>query len=738
MNKPVKDFTPETLANPSRRRALVIGATLTGGALLVGCSPDLMGKALSLGAKHDFGAFGPFIKVAPDGIVTVVSKHIEFGQGNHAGLAAIAAEEMDADWDKVLVEQAPANAAVYANLGMGVQGTGGSSAIANSWPQLRAAGAAARAMFVQAAATTWSVPVGEVTVQNGVVSHAKSGKQAHFGELLGAAAKVKPPQSPVLKDPKAFTLVGSERVRRKDSVAKSTGTARFTQDVHLPHMLTAMVAHPPKFGATVASFDATAAKKVPGVVDVFQVPTGVAVVADNTWAARKGRDAVVVKWDDAKAEKRGSDQIQAEWTALAGGKAPSDQKLKWQAFDSRGDAAKAAGGAAAVETTYDFPYLAHATMEPLNCVAIVNGNSAKLIHGSQIPTMDQLNTAKIVGNLPGAIEVETLFAGGSFGRRANFQSDYVAECVHIAKHVGKGRPVKLVWTREDDMTAGYYRPLVHHAVRVTLDKDGYPATWRHRIVTQSIMKGAPPGMPGGKVDATAVEGAMGSPYLKATPVVDAQVILPDAGVPVLWWRSVGATHTAFVMEHTVDQLAKKAGKDPVDYRRGLYAKAGADRHLAVLNLAAEKAGWGTPAPTGWTRGVAVHESFGSVVAQVAEVQMVGGEPRVGRVVTVIDCGTAVAPDQVAAQMEGGTCYGLSAALFGKITLKDGEVQQHNFDAYRVLRHNEAPKVETYIVASSDPPSGVGEPGVPVIGPAVANALLAMGQPATTSLPFVKT
>lgn len=728
MNKP--------LSTPTRRQALGIGATLAGGALIVGCSPNMMGKMLAIGAKHDFGAFGPFIKVAPDGVVTVISKHIEFGQGNHAGLAAIAAEEMDADWDTLKVEQAPANAAVYANLGMGVQGTGGSSAISNSWPQLRAAGAAARAMFVQAAATTWSVPAGEVSVKDGVVSHAKSGKQAHFGELVAAAAKVPPPQSPTLKDPKAFTLIGTDRVRRKDALAKSTGSARFTQDVRLPNMLTAMVAHAPKFGAKVASFDASAAKKVPGVVDVFQIPTGVAVVAQNTWAAHQGRDALKVTWDFSKAETRGSDQLRAEWTALAAGKAAAGDKLKWQAFDSKGDAAQAAGGTAAVETTYDFPYLAHATMEPMNCVAIVDGHSAKLIHGSQIPTVDQLNTATIVGNLPGNIEVETLFAGGSFGRRANFKSDYAAECVHIAKHVGHGRPVKLVWTREDDMAAGYYRPLVHHAVRVTLDKDGLPATWRHRVVTQSIMKGSPTGTP--KFDDTAVEGAKGSPYLKATPVVDAQVVLPDAGVPVLWWRSVGATHTAFVMEHTVDQLARKAGKDPVDYRRALYRKAGADRHLAVLNLAAEKAGWGSPTPAGTARGVAVHESFGSVVAQIAEVRIVDGEPRVGRVVTAIDCGTAISPDQIAAQMEGGTCYGLSAALFGRVDLVNGEVQQHNFDAYRVLRMGEAPTVETYILPSANPPSGVGEPGTPVIAPAVANALLALGHPPTTSLPMVKT
>lgn len=715
----------------TRREALVVGATLAGGALLVGCGPA---DILSVGAKSDFGAFGPFLKIAADGAVTVISKHIEFGQGSHAGLAAIVAEELDADWSKVKVEQAPANTKVYANGNMGAQGTGGSSAINNSWDQLRRSGAGARAMFVQAAAESWKVPAGQITVKDGVVSHAASGKSASFAELLPAASKLKPPETPTLKDPKAFTLIGTDRVRRKDSHAKSEGTARFTQDVKLPNMLVAMVAHPPRFGAKVASFDAADAKKVAGVVEVYEIPTGVAVVAENTWAARKGREALKVSWDESGAEKRGSDQIMAEFQALAAGKAQPAEKVEWKAFDSKGDA-KAPVQGEVFEAAYDFPYLAHAAMEPLNCVAEVSFGKAKLTSGSQFPTLDQLNTAKIVGMLPGSVEVETVFAGGSFGRRANFQSDYVSECVHIAKKVGGDRPVKLVWTREDDMAAGYFRPIVHHAVRITTDKDGYPATWRHRIVTQSIMKGSP--MPTGDVDETAIEGTKGSPYLKATPVVDAQVLLPDVGVPVLWWRSVGATHTAFVMEHTIDQLARKAGKDPADYRRALYQKAGATRHLAVLNLAAEKAGWGQPLSDGWTQGLAVHESFGSVVAQVAEVKVVDGEPRVRRVVTAIDCGLAISPDQVAAQVEGGTCFGLSAALFGEITLKDGAVVQSNFDGYRVLRNSEAPTVETFIVPSGNKPSGVGEPGTPVIAPAVANALLvSAGQP-THRLPLVK-
>jgi isoquinoline 1-oxidoreductase beta subunit len=714
----------------SRRDVMVVGAALVGGALVVGCSPaDL----LSAGSKVDIGAFGPFIRFDPDGAVTVLSKHIEFGQGNHAGLAAIVAEELDADWSRVKVVQAPANAKLYGNGAMGIQLTGGSSAIANSWEQLRKAGAGARAMFVQAAATQWSVPAGEITVKDSVVSHA-SGKSAPFGALLADAAKVTPPENPTLKDPKTFTLIGTDRVRRKDSLAKSNGTARYTQDVQLPNMLVALVAHAPRFGGVVKSFNGDDAKKVAGVVEVYQIPTGIAVVADSTFAARMGREALKVEWDLGKAEDRSSATIAGQWRDIAAGQGPAD--LKWEAFDSKGDAAQAAAGPNAAkgnafETTYDFPYLAHATMEPMNCVAVVDGGKVKLIHGSQAQTLDQMAAAKIVKTLPGSVEVETLFAGGSFGRRANFQSDYVAECVEIAKRVGGGRPVKLIWTREDDMQAGYFRPLVHHAVRVTLDKDGYPATWRHRIVSQSIMKGSP--MPAKGPDQTAIEGAAGSPYLKATPIVDAQLALPEAGVPVLWWRSVGATHTAFVMEHTIDQLALKAGKDPVDYRRALYAKAKADRHLAVLNLAVEKAG--PTATAGWTRGVAVHESFGSVVAQVAEVKLVEGHPRVGRVVTAIDCGVAVSPNQIAAQMEGGTCYGLSSILYGEITLTGGAVDQSNFDTYRVLRMNEAPTVETYIVPSGNPPSGVGEPGTPVIGPAVANALLIISKTATTRLPL---
>ena len=720
MNKPVT--LPQ---NGTTRRDLVVGASLVGGALLVGCSPT---DILNLGAKKiDFGAFGPFIKIGADGAVTVISKHIEFGQGTHAGLAAMVAEELDADWSRVLVEQSPANTKVYQNLLFGAQGTGGSTAIANSWMQLRQAGASARAMFVQAASTKWGVPAAEITVKDSVVSHA-SGKSASFADLLKDAAKVAPPAAPVLKDPKNFTLIGTQKVRRKDSLAKSTGKAVYTQDIDMPGMLTAMVAHPPRFGAKVASYDDTEAKKVKGVVKIFKIATGVAVVAENTWAAKQGRDALKVTWDESKAEKRSTPEIAQSYAKLAAARSDG------VAFETKGDATKAFGGPLH-EAKFDFPYLAHACMEPMNCVAQVDGQKVKLTYGCQGPTMDQVNVAKAIGVLPGSIEIETLTTGGSFGRRATVDGDYVVECARIAKKIGGFTPVKLVWTREDDMLGGQYRPMVHHNLAIKIGADGYPAAWRHTVVTQSIMKGSP--MPQGKFEAAAVEGAHGSPYLKATPVVDAQVIMAESPVTVLWWRSVGGTHTALVMEHTIDQLAAKAGKDPVEYRRALYTKADAKRHLAVMDLATQKAGWGKPLPAGTARGIAVHESFGSVVAQVAEVSIIDGVPRVGRVVCAVDCGIAISPDQIAAQMEGSVAYGLSAALFGEITLKDGLVEQHNFDTYRVLRQNEAPMVETYIVPSGANPSGVGEPGTPPIAPAVANALLALTGKATSSLPFVK-
>ena len=526
-------------------------------------------------------------------------------------------------------------------------------------------------------------------MKNGIVSHPGSGRSANFGELYPAAAKLAPPANPKVKDPKAFTLIGTDRVTRRDSRAKATGQARYTQDVYEPGLLTAVVLHSPRFGGKLKSFDATAAKQVKGVVDVFAIPTGVAVVAEGVWPALQGRRALKAEWDDSQAERRSSEQILAAYRKLADFANPAQSKDKtWQTFENRGQADDKAFAGEVLTATYDFPYLAHAPMEPLNCTARVDGAKVKLAFGSQIPTLDQLNSALVVGTLPGAVEIETLFAGGSFGRRAVPNSDYVVECVHIAKHVGGGRPVKLMWTREDDMSGGRYRPLAHHAIQVGIGRDGFPTAWRHRIVIQSFMKGTP--LMKGDLDGSAIEGVQGSAYFDVIPVVHGELAQPVSPVTTLWWRSVGATHTAMAMEHTIDQLAHRAGQDPYAYRRALLAKSEADRHLAVLDLAAQKAGWGQPLEDGWTRGIAVHESFGSVVANVAEVKLVDGAPKVRRVVVAVDCGVAVAPDQIKAQMEGGVCFGLSSVLRDQITLEDGLVQQKNFDAYRVLRMDEAP------------------------------------------------
>jgi isoquinoline 1-oxidoreductase beta subunit len=716
------------------RRDVLMGALLSGGALLVG---GISGAARAAGTAANAGvtAFGPYIRIAPDGVVTVVAKFSELGQGTHSGLAAIVAEELDADWSKTAVEAAPANAKIYGRAGFGMQLTGGSGSIVDSWMPLRKAGAAARAMFVSAAANQWGVPASEITVENGIVRHAKSGKSAGFGALLEAAAKVTPPADPVLKTPDQFKLVGTKRVTRLDARAKSTGQPIYTQDVHLPNMVYAMVAHSPRFGGKVASFDASEAKKVAGVLDVVQIPSGVAVVAKSSWAAKKGRDALKVTWDDSTAETRSTAAIADEYRAMAAGEKP----VKWASFTKTGDAAGAFGDSARV-ATFDlaFPLLAHAPMEPMNCVAEVTPEGAHLRFGSQAQTFDQQAAAQILGISPDKVTIDTLPAGGSFGRRAVPQCDYQREAVEIAKRMGVGKPVKMLWTREDDMAGGFYRPMSHHHVRVALADDGYPAAWEHRLVGSSIVAGGPMAMMmQNGVDSLVVEGVMGSPYFKATPTVDAQVFHPPSKIPALWLRSVGATHTAMAMEHIVDQLAARAKIDPVAYRRELYRRAKAESHLAVLDMAAEKAGWDKPLEKGWVRGVAVHECFGSTVANIVEVSQVDGEPKVRRVVVAVDCGFAVAPDQVVAQMEGGVMYGLSFALFGDVKMVDGVVQTTNFDSYRVLRHTEAPKVEVYILPSAKPPTGVGEPGTPVVGPAVANALLALTGKPVTAMPIVK-
>ena len=710
------------------RAGVTAGVGLTIAFYLPGCGPgDKMAKTAAAGGP----AFEPnaFLRIGPDGGVTVVSKHLEMGQGSYTGLATIVAEELDADWSRVKVEGAPADAKRYDNLQWGgAQGTGGSSSIANSWDQLRKAGATARAMLVAAAAAEWNVAAGEITVENGIVGHPGSSRKAGFGDLVARASKMEPPANVTLKDPKSFRLIGrTQPVPRIDTVEKTRGAAIFTQDVQLDGMLTAVVTHPPLFGATVKSFDATKAKAVAGVVDVVQIPTGVAVLGKSFWAAKKGRDALKVEWDTSKAVKLGSSELTSQYLALADKPGPVARK---------GGNVEAAlrGAAKVVEATYEFPFLAHASLEPLNCVVRIDRDGCEIWNGEQSQTGDQAAVAALLGLKPEQVALHMLYAGGSFGRRANPNSDYVLEAASIAKAINGRAPVKMVWTREDDMRAGYYRPAYVHRVRAALDAAGKPVAWSQRIVGQSILAGSPFAavMIKDGIDATSVEGVTDMPY--KIPALRVELHTTNPGVPVQWWRSVGHTHTGYATEAFVDELAAAAGQDPVAFRRALLS--GSPRHLGVLELAAEKAGWGTPLPAGRGRGIAVHKSFETYVAEVAEVSLTDdGSVKVHRVVCAVDCGIAVNPDVIKAQMEGGIAFALSAALYGEITLEGGVVQQFNFHQYRQLRIPEMPVVEVHIVPSAEAPTGVGEPGVPPLAPAVANAVFSLTGTPVRKLPI---
>ena len=725
-------MTPRSLAaiRPTRREFLKTAGSVTTMALTIGfewMGPARRAEAASVGAA----VFAPnaFLRISADGSVTVISKHLEMGQGSYTGIATVLAEELDADWTRVRVESAPANVKLYANLAFGMQGTGGSSAMANSWSQLREAGAKGRAMLLAAAAKEWKVPGAELTTEKGVVYHAASKREASYGSLSAKAAALPIPDKVTLKDPKDFKLIG-QHSRRVDVPAKVDGTAQFTLDVALPGMLVALLKRPPLFGATVKSFDPAAASAVPGVVKILQVPHGVAVVAKGFWAAKQGRDALVVEWDDTQAEKRSSSDIMSEYRHLAEQPAASARKV--------GDAVPAIQQAAQkLSASFEFPYLAHAPMEPLDAVVKLTANSCEIWAGDQFQTLDQANAAKTAGLDPQQVSIHTLYAGGSFGRRANVWSDYIVEAVSIAKAYGaEGTPIKLQWTREDDLHGGLYRPMYFHKLEAGLNEKKELVAWRHVIVGQSIMGGGPfEVLVKNGVDPTSVEGAATIAY--DIPNIDVELSTTKTGVPVLWWRVVGSSHTTFAVEAFIDEVAHAAGKDPFTFRRDLLAHE--PRLLAVLELAAEKAGWTSgPLPAGRGRGIAVGEAFKTFVAQVAEVTVdTAGQVSVDRVVCAVDCGIAINPDVITAQMEGGIGFGLGAVMYGAITLKNGRVEQDNFNNYRVLRINEMPKVEVHIVPSAEAPTGVGEPGVAPIGPAVANAIFAATGKRVHMLPFPK-
>ena len=711
---------------PDRRRFLITslstGAGLTLGVYLPASRAEQQPEAGPGKAGGDVVAesrFVPnaFVRITPDNRVIVIAKHVEMGQGTYTGLATLVAEELDAAWEQVDVEGAPADAGLYNNLFWGqMQGTGGSTAIANSFKQMREAGAAARAMLVDAAAKQWNVPADEIAVSQGRVTHARSNKQASFGELAEAAAKQPVPEEVFLKDPEEFQLIGKV-LPRKDNSGKVDGTAVFTQDMQLPDMLVAVVAHAPRFGSTLKNFDAAATRKINGVTDVVQIPNGVAVLATNTWSAIQGRDALEVEWDHSKAFAMSTADLLADYR----------QKAAQPGLPARhdGDADKALGEAGEVlQAGITFPYLAHAAMEPMNCVVQLNKDGCEIWNGEQYQTVDQGAVAQLLGLKPEQVKINMLYAGGSFGRRANPDSDYLLEAASIAKAIDGKAPVKLVWTREDDMRAGYYRPFYYHQLKASLDKDGMPAAWQHRIVGQSLLAGTAfeSAMVKDGIDITSVEGASNLPY--AIPNISVELNSPVLPVPVQWWRAVGSTHTAFAVETFIDQLARTAGQDPVAYRRKLLKEH--PRHLGVLDLAAEKAGWGKSLGSNRAQGIAVHESFNSYVALVAEVTLRdGGRFSVDRVVIAVDCGIAVNPDIVRAQMEGGMGFGLAAALSSEITLENGAVMQSNFHDYEVLTIDQMPEVDVHIVKSAEAPTGVGEPATPVIAPAVANALYAL-------------
>jgi isoquinoline 1-oxidoreductase beta subunit len=663
-----------------------------------------------------------FLRIGTDDSVTVMIAHSEMGQGIWTSLAMVIAEELECDWSKVRSEHAPA-APVYASPAFGIQMTGGSSTTWSEFDRYRNVGATAKDMLIRAAAARWKVAPASCHAANGFVVHGK--QQLSFGQLADAAMKLEPPKAVKLKDPKDWKIIGTP-VKRLDTPEKITGQAKFGIDVQFPGLRVAVVARPPAFGAKLAHFDGAAALKVPGVEKVVPTANGVAVVAKHFWAAKLGRDALRLEWTPPEGGGVDSQKQIAEFRQLARktGTVASERGKVDQALDQAKNK---------LEAEYDFPYLAHAPMEPLNCTVKIDGDQCEIWTGTQFQTGDQGAAAAILGIKPEQVKIHTMFLGGGFGRRANPNSDFVGEAVIVAKAAGV--PVKVVWTREDDMHGGYYRPSYVHRIQTAYDKDGKPTAWDHVVVGQSIIAGTPfePMMVKHGIDATSIEGLAESPYLEGATSLRVSLHSPRTAVPVLWWRSVGNTHTAFAMESMIDELAHAAGQDPLAYRLSLLKDK--PRQAQALTLAADKAGWNTPPPPGRARGLAVHESFGSLVAQVAEISVEHGQIRVHAVTCAVDCGTAVNPLAIEAQVQGSVVFGLSAALFGKVTLTAGKVDQSNFHDYPVVRMFEMPKVSVHIIQSKTKMGGIGEPATAPIAPAVANAVFALTKQRLRSLPL---
>ncbi|MCV3273324.1 xanthine dehydrogenase family protein molybdopterin-binding subunit [Roseobacter sinensis] len=707
---------------PNRRAVLASAA-----GLIVAAAIPLPGRA-----KQEAWPFAPnaFIRITPDNIVKVLVKHSELGQGTWTGLTTMVAEELDADWAQMWAENAPANVQLYASSIFGVQGTGGSTATPASWLPMRQAGAAARAVLVEAAARAWGVPGAEITVSRGVVAHQgrSSDLRASFGELVPLTENVVPPADPILKTPDQFTLIGRD-VPRIDAPEKSNGTAIYSIDVVRDGMLTVAVARPPKFGARLVEFDSATALATPGVRRVEQIPTGVAVYADDTWSAFRGRDALDIVWDETGAETRSSDEMMTVW-AEAARTAPA-------VAEDRGDVDAAMASAdEVIEAEFRFPFLSHAAMEPLDGVVELSLDRAEFWMGSQWQTSDQNEAAARFGVPPENIAINTMLTGGSFGRRTTADNHFTAELSEIAKAAGPGA-YKLIWSREDDMRGGYYRPLTVHYMQGGLDAKGNIVAWRNNVATQSLLADSPfEQFIADGIDGSSVEGSRGLPY--RLPNARVALATMESSVPVLWWRAVGHTHTAYATEVFLDELLERGGKDRVQGRLDLLDAEDADRHRGVLERVAEIADWqGPDAGNGIARGVALHKSFGSFVAMIADVSIERDEPRIHKVWAAVDCGIAINPSIIEAQVAGGLGFGLSAAMFEEIRLLEGgDVDRWNYDAYRIMRNAEMPEVEVAIIESRLSPTGIGEPGTPPIAPAVGNALRALTGQTPRRLPFV--
>ncbi len=667
-----------------------------------------------------------WVHIGSDDKVTLLISKSEMGQGVETSIAMLLAEELECDWKRIHTEFAPA-AQVYFDPVFGMQGTGGSQSIHSSWDPMRKAGATARQMLIGAAAQKWGVDASECHAVNGTVVHAASKRSATYGSLAEAAAKIQPPQTVTLKDPSQFKIVGKP-TKRVDTPKKVNGTAMFGVDVRLPKMLHASVEHCPVFGGKLASFDATKAKAIPGVKDVVPivsgqppVPTGVAVIADNTWTAFQGRKALDIKWDEGP--NAGVTSASIRQTFIDALQKPGVSSRK------EGDAASAlSSGAQKVEAVYEAPYQAHMTMEPMNGTADVRADGVDLWVPTQFQTPSQLTGAGIGGVKPEAVNVHTTYLGGGFGRRG--WSDFVAESAQLSKAVGV--PVQVIWRREDDMQHDYYRPASYIKMSAALDGSGKPTAFTAHVACDSIMNWFFPGSIKNGMDNSSVEGVTDIPY--DIPNIAVEYHMVSGPIPMGFWRSVGASQNAFFSEGFVDELAAAAKKDPYEFRRDLLSKK--PRHLSVLNLAAQKAGWSSPLPKGHGRGIALMEAFSTYVAEVAEVSVAkDGTVNVHRVVCAVDCGRVINPDTAAAQIEGGVIFGLTAALKSEITIDKGRVVQTNFGDNPVIRMNEVPKVEVYFVPSTETPTGLGEPGVPPLAPAVANAIFAVTGKRVRKLPI---